>query len=43
MVFLNPRDNVEGPWCEEKDDGVLDMSVERRWKSMGAPLHNFHA
>ena len=43
MVFVNPRDAVEGPWCEYKDDGVLDMGVERRWKAMGAPLHDFHA
>ncbi|KAF8579871.1 FAD/NAD-P-binding domain-containing protein [Ramaria rubella] len=43
VIFMNPRDEVEAPWCQEKDDGVLDMSVERRWTAMGAPLHDFHA
>ena len=43
MIFLNPRNTIEDPWCEEKDDGVLDMGVERTWEAMGAPLHDFYA
>ncbi|KAF8517285.1 FAD/NAD-P-binding domain-containing protein [Hysterangium stoloniferum] len=43
VIFANPRHGAEPPWCEEKDDGVLDMGVEKRWKSMGAPLNDFHA
>ncbi|KAF8516081.1 FAD/NAD-P-binding domain-containing protein [Gautieria morchelliformis] len=43
VIFANPRHDAEGPWCEEKDNGMLDMGVVRKWRAMGAPMHDLHA
>jgi hypothetical protein len=43
VIFANPRNGEEGPWCEEKDNGMVDMGVVRKWRAMGAPMHDLHA
>jgi len=42
VIIQNPEKEGDKPFFTEKEDGVLDMGVERRWTMMGAPLHDFH-
>ncbi|KIJ32823.1 hypothetical protein M422DRAFT_35703 [Sphaerobolus stellatus SS14] len=44
VIFRNPSTPGGEPQIvAEKDDGVLDLGVERRWAGMGASLNDFHA